>query len=245
MDNEQQSAPIIPAGTEKTVFGTTSFPASNNGQADGSPIADQSAENRQTSEGGAPDGTTFDELAVKKGFSSPDDLARAYANLESQNKRVEMSLAELIKFREPQPEALADDALSSEVASQDEDAVKVVEKVVKRITRPLEDRLHLQELFYKNPDAAQYASEMGKLVKENPGISWDVAYKAAKFDALGNQSRLEGKQEAYQAIRQKEAVAVGSARPVSKETRQVDDLIRDKSIPFSEVQRIMKERFSQ
>jgi hypothetical protein len=238
MDNEN-NAPIIPAGTEPTVFGTTAF----SGQAQNSPDMGQSEANiPQTSTNQAPSRTSFEELAAKKGFQSADDLADAYRNLESQNTRVEMSLAELAKIRSTQSEQPSE--VPTQVETQD-DAMKVVENIVRRYTRPLEDKLQLSDLFNKNPDAQSYAGEMGRLVKENPGISWDVAYKAAKFDALDKQSRERGRQEAYQAIQQKQAVAPQPVKAALNKEASLSDIVRDKSVPFKEIQRIMKERFSQ
>ena len=261
MDNvTQNTAPIIPAGTEKSVYGTASF-VGNRPFAGSSPVPgaegqagvmpnsgkSESAEyvTQQSGDSSALQGTTFDELAAKKGFKSADDLAAAYSNLESQNKRVEMSLSELVDSRtKSQP---AEDVSVEELqnAQSQEQALKIVEKVVKKFTKPLEDKLALQDLFAKNTDAQQYAGEMAKLVKENPGISWDVAYKAAKFDRLGTQAREEGKRQAYQEINRKQILTTESPRSAIKENKPLLDLIKDKNIPFHEVQRLMKTRFSQ
>ena len=244
MDNEPV-APVIPSGTEPTVFGTASF--QGNGQAITSPDKGQSKpESVQaipSSDTSAPQGTTFEELASKKGFKSADDLAAAYANLESQNKRVEMGFAELAKIREnpTQLESIPD---VSNVQTP-EAAQRIVEGIVKKFTRPLEDKIALQDLFFKNPDAAQYAASMAKLVKDSPGMNWEHAYKVAKFDDVAKQATEKAKQEVYQAIQQKQAVATDPARASAKDTRPLAELIKDKSIPFVEIQRIMKERFSQ
>ena len=251
MDNgTQNTAPIIPAGTESMHNATYNpLKAMNQGQAGVLPNEGKSESGEhvalQSSELNAHSWTTFDELAAKKGFKSADDLAAAYSNLESQNKRVEMSLSELVNSRiQSQP---ADDVTTEELANaqSQEAALKIVEKVVKKFTRPLEDKLALQDLMAKNPDATQYAGEMAKLVKENPGIGWDVAYKAAKFDRLAGQAREEGKQQAYQTIQRKQALTTESPRSATKDSKPMLDLIKDKNVPFREVQRIMKERFAQ
>ena len=251
MDNgTQNTAPIIPAGTESmhnAVYNP--LPQVNRGQAAVLPSTDKSSFDervaQQSSETDAPRGTTFDDLAAKKGFKSADDLAAAYQNLESQNKRVEMSLSELVDSRLQSP--ATDDVSPEELANaqSQEAALKIVEKVVRKFTRPLEDKLALQDLMAKNPDATQYASEMAKLVKNNPGIGWDVAYKAAKFDQLAVQARDEGRTEAYRGIQKKQAFTVEAPKAVVKDSKPLLDLIKDRSVPFSEVSRIMKERFRQ
>lgn len=247
MDNEKQ-APVIPAGTEPTVFGTPTFTQEQSGQAEPSPVADQKAaqQEAQQDSGKAPQQeTTFAELAAKKGFKSPDDLAKAYANLESQNTRVEMGLSDLMRLREQSQPGETEDlaAVDQEIQTQ-EQALKVVEKVVRRFTRPLEDKIALQELFFKHPDATQYAAEIGKAIKDNPGITWESAYKVAKFDALQNTAREQGREEAYQTMEKKQLASVQPTRPAEQATN-LRDLIVDKNIPWIEVQRIMKERFAQ
>src|SRR3990167_1694140 len=252
------TAPMIPAGTERSVHGAASFvgnqpfvPSSplNQGQAAVLPSTGKSESAgpvaQHSSGANAPQGTTFADLAAKKGFQSADDLAAAYQNLESQNKRVEMSLSELVSSRlQAQPN---DEVTTEELANaqSQEAALKIVEKVVRKFTRPLEDKLALQDLMANNQDAAQYASEMANLVKTNPGISWDVAYKAAKFDRLAVQAREEGKREAYQGIQHKQAFTVESPKAAAKDSKPLLDLIKDKNIPFHEVSRIMRERFRQ
>ena len=257
MDNENKTAPIIPSGTNPTVFGGQSF-QNGLGQAAASPDNGQVAggEAPQAGANNAPNsspGITFAELAAKKGFKSPDDMAKAYAESESQKTRVEMSLSEMIKIRNDGQDESSFGNIQQPAAQPQtvevntpEDAMRIVEKVVKRFTRPLEDKLALQELSYKNPDFSQYANEMAKIVKENPGVAWDVAYRAAKFNDLDKKSREAGRQEAYQGQQQKQAVMAGGQRVTApRPQRPIEELIKDKSVPFSEVQRIMKERFSQ
>lgn len=255
MDNST-NAPVIPAGTERTVFGTTTFPA-NNGQAVVQPDAN-APQNPATMnqppavQPNAPQGITFEQLAVKKGFTSPDQLAEAYAQLESQNTRVSMGLSELAKVREapapvPTVQAELDDVVN--VQTQ-EDAVKVVEKLIRKHTQPLEDRIQLQNLFMTHPEAKELAPRMAELIKENPGASWDLVYRAARSERLeADQQRQQeiGRQQAYQAMQTKQSVATEptKAQPAPRDGRGVEELIRDKTVPFAEVQRIMKERFSQ
>lgn len=254
MDKTNSVAPVIPAGT--TAVGGAAYDplaaAAGAGQAARVPDSSQAAgENQQQVTDAPPEGQgAFAELAAKKGWSSPDDMARSYSELEGRNTRVEMGLSEIIKLREQASQNQTPEVTvnPSQVQSPD-DAVKVVENIVRKVTRPLQDQIELQQLFLTHPDAKQYAEGIGRAIKENPGISWDSAYKIAKFDAGGQavqQARQEGKQEAYQTIAQKQSANVGTAKPAAaKEARPLDELIRDKSIPFREVQRIMRERFVQ
>lgn len=259
MDNAQQGAPVIPAGTERTVLGTASFPApANDGQAPSAPdnnqaqpVPAQDPVQPSPSQAGQPQTPapiTFEELARQKGFNSPDDLARSYSELESQNTRVSMGLSELITIREQSQPTDTAPALSPESVQTPEDAMKVISGIVEKQTRPLRDQLELQELFHNNPDARQLAPAIAQIVKDNPGIKWNTAYKAAKADAVPqtqSQAVQQGMQQAYQNIQQKQNVAVQPARPAVQNQRPIQEIIADRSIPFSEVQRIMRERFTQ
>ena len=254
MDNDNQGAPIIPAGTTKMGGGVTYDPLVASKEFGQAPQSPDSGKPQSAPEGtgqSSPDNavgepsTTFEELAAKKGFKSADDLAKAYANLESQNTRVEMGLSELIKLRsegQPQEESV----IEPENIQSNEDALKVVERFIKKHTQPLEDKFELQNLFMSSPDAKNYAPAMAQIVKTRPNISWADAYKLAKFDSLEKNSREAGRREAYQNIERKESATAAPARPTAaRDTRPVDELIKDKSIPFAEVQRIMRERFAQ
>lgn len=245
MDNNTE-APVIPAGTERMNNAAYNPLA---GQANVSPDMGKQESQTETSVESKPaetlTETIYAELAAKKGFKTPDDLAKAYMNLETQNKRVEMGLSELAKLRnETQQSAELAEQIPAQVETQD-DAMKVVERVVKKVTRPLEDKLALQDLMLRVPDVKEYAAEMASVVKLNPSITWEAAYKVAKFDALQKTAREEGRKEAYQAVQQKQAASVASSKPRASNERALDDLIRDKGIPFKEVQRIMRERFRQ
>ena len=141
------------------------------------------------------DTITFDELAVKKGFKTPDELAKAYANLESQNKRVEVTLADAIKARQEAdifntPLPKADDINTSE------DAVKIVNSMIRKETKALEDKFEFQYYLLAHPEDATNAPKALEYVKDNPGIKWEVAFKAARADSLAPIEREKGKQEA-------------------------------------------------
>src|SRR3990167_10266514 len=81
--------------------------APEQGQADEEDINTSPAneESEQSTDSYAPDesaetGTTFDELAKKKGWQNPDDMAKSYAELERHKTTVEMDRAALIKARD-------------------------------------------------------------------------------------------------------------------------------------------------
>ena len=88
---------------------------------------------------------------------------------------------------------------------------------------------------------------MANEVKKNPGITWDAAYRLAKFSELEKQSRESGKNEAYGDIQQKKQLVVDAGKsggtPVTQgpSLGQLNALIADQKTPWPEVQRLVKE----
>ena len=255
MDNENQ-APVIPSGTEPIGNDGTITSRDTVGQAhQNSPtqVQSESVGSLNAQQPGEVQAssieTTFAELAAKKGWQSPEDMAKAYAHLESHNTKVEMSMAELANARETEEQELPQESSNESVGpveSHDE-ALRVVQNIVKQQTKPLQDQIALMNLFNKSPDAKNYATQMAKVVKDNPGVSWEVAYKAAKFDDVSKQANVQGTQEAQDMQQLKQAAITGVAKPTPRDTRSVESLVEDKSIPLSEIRKMIleKERFSQ
>lgn len=235
MDNTNNGAPLIPMGTN-TQGGVAYNPLvasiqQNQGQVPSVPASPSNASVPTN----APDGTTFAELQAKKGFKSAEDLAKAYIELESHNKKVEMTAADILKQVYPEKPATVP-------APGDEQAVQIVQAIVKNEVKPLQEKVALQELFMKNPDAKDFASGIAEQVKANPGITWESAYKLAKFDALERNAKDAGKQEAYQSIQQKQSVMAGTASPTPRGSGpDIRSIIKDRSVPFKEVDRMMRE----
>lgn len=259
---ENNGAPIIPAGTGKTVFGGASYtqqsagqpaaspiPAMNNGQ--GVPAPQQAQGQQAPNQQSAPEGITFTELAAKKGWKSPDDMARSYSNLESHNKTVEMTASDILKMVQegnvsPLPAPVAQPTVVPQQASrEDEAAINIVRQIVQAETKPLHEQIALQNLFLKNPEAKDYASGIAKAVKENPGISWENALKLAKFDTIEQNARGQGRTEAYQTIQSKTAVIAGTGSPAPRTAPDLRSIVRDRSVPLKEVGRMLQEALSQ
>lgn len=176
----------------------------------------------------ASEGTTFEELAQKKGWSSPDDLAKAYRELESQNKRVEMDRASLLKIRQTEKRS---DVVEEEPTLE--------ESGVLREVREMKERLEIKELFDTHKDAGEYSKRMADFIKENPHATWESAYRFVKFEDLEKRARDEGRQEAYQNIEQKKKASGVSSGPKTKKGKTLDELVRDKDVPLSEIEKML------
>jgi hypothetical protein len=186
------------------------------------------------------DTITFDELAVKKGFKTPDELAKAYANLETQNKRVEVTLADAIKARQ-EADPFAEPLPKADEVNTSEDAVKIVNSMISRQTKSLEDKMEFQFHLLAHPEDKEIASQALSYVKENPGIKWEVAFKAARADTLASTEREKGRQEAYQSIQNKAGAMGVNASQRAPEVGVSDIIkgIRQGQIPLSEARKII------
>lgn len=248
MPQENNGSPIIPAGTT-TQGGLAYDPlkaaiAANNGQAQPAP---QSTVPQQVPAPNAPmQGTTFAELAQKKGWKTPDDMATSYANLESHNKKVEMTADDVLKMvqaasQQSTPQPVQPVVQQPMPRTPDEQAIQIVQSLIRTEVKPLQERVALQDLFIKNPDAKDYAQGIADVVKSNPGISWENAYKLAKFDAVAQKASQQGRQEAYQTIQQKQEFIAGSSVPAQRSGPDVRSIIKDRSVPFAEVDKMVRE----
>ena len=216
---------------------------------------------RETSPQRAVEGTTtYEELAAKKGFRSADELAKAYANLESQNSRVEATLSDAIRARQegltnqsrgldfgttPQSGKTDEEEMQRAQSSEStEDALKIVNSIVDRKLNTMRDSFDYQLHLMANPTDKLYAQQAIQYVKENPGIHWDVAFKAAKADAIASTAREQGRQEAYQNIEQKQGAQAVHGGVNYQEQQQVTTQaliqgIRSGQIPLAEAKRII------
>lgn len=170
-------------------------------------------------------GITFDELAQKKGFKSADDLAKAYSNLESQNKKVEMDRADLMKARG-----------GSEAPKG---AQVTPNQLLEKEVRAIKERVEINELFGKYGDAKEYAKQMAEHIKKHPNATWEQAYRFVKFDDLAKTSKQEGRREAYENIDKKKQVEAEKPAPRSTGKKDLDTLIKDRSVSLADIEKLL------
>lgn len=244
-DNDGK-APLIPAGTGKDMYGQIKpMYQPEGGQAAPAPQA-KDGQNPQAPVTDAPQGTTFEQLAAKKGFKSADDLARSYEQLESSHTKKSMDLAELMEAKNPKQEPVIQEAQRNlqDQGYTPEQALDIVRKLVQDEIAPVREQLALRDTF-KNQEDMQYAPAVAEIVKKNPSIPWDVALKAAKYDSVQSQLTEVTTQNKQQDILTKEKAQAGSQGSGIKPQQNLQQLVSDKEVPFRDVQKIMRERFSQ
>ena len=95
-----------------------------------------------------------------------------------------------------------------------------------------------------NPGDRQYATEAINIVRENPGVKWSVAFKAAKADSLPQATQAaqeEGKQQAYESIQNKQDATSfhQSQRGGDVEVKDIIAGIKTGRVPLSEAKKII------
>ena len=239
------NAPIIPAGTEPTVHGTASFM----GQAQPVPNAQPVVETPQATPQEAPQavGTTFEELAAKKGFKSADDLARSYTELEKKQTNESMSQSDLlaVKNQAQSPTEMVKTIQESNPDMGQDEAVRIVQGMIDKSVAPIKEQLAIKDTFKSDQDMT-LAPQVAELVRQNPNIPWDVALDAVKQRSSSNEVFVEqGKQEAQQLQQTKQAVQTDSGHQAMKPTGQLNQMVGDKSIPLSEIAAMIREQAAQ
>lgn len=185
-------------------------------------VEEESAETEAPEEQ-AEDGTTFEELAQKKGFRTPNDLAKAYRELESHTTKVQMDRAELLKARGGDPKGKT---------------VQPGSELEKEV-RAIKERVEINELFSKYTDAKDYSKQMAEHIKEHPNASWEQAYRYVKFDDLAKTSKQEGRREAYQNIDQKAKIISEKPAPRKAPKKDLASLIKDRTVPLAEIEKLL------
>lgn len=176
------------------------------------------------------DETSFEAIASKKGFKSPDDLAKAYANLERQTTRVSQKAADYEKvfFSQPQEqkqEVYAMPNLTDETKALDELDKFVNERTQKAISqaelkfRTELAKIELNQVIEKTPDFGDYVTEVKELKTKYPEMSFRDAYtfaKALKGDLI-SEAKAEGLREGTKLAYKQATAQVAPTKAVAEE----------------------------
>lgn len=189
------------------------------------------------------DETNFEAIAAKKGFKSPDDLAKAYANLERQSTKVSQKAADYEKLffsqepkgnpvetpkapqYQPQTEAQALDELRKFVHAE---AVAPLQKEFEQKLQTELARIELNNVIKENKDFGNYVNEVKDLKGKYPSMSFTEAYtvaKALKGD-LAKEAMAEGLSQGTYAARRQTQAQVIPQKPVTEDKIQPADILQ-------------------
>lgn len=134
----------------------------------------------------------FQQLAEKKGFKSPDDLAKSYMALESRSTKAEQSKAGL----EQQLEQIKQLKDTMNVSDEQERALQIleqtVEKALEKRLRPIEETIGVQKVDKMVKDLQTvYPDFTGSVVDQtldymvdHRGVSMEDAFKIISWEQV-------------------------------------------------------------
>lgn len=130
--------------------------------------------------------------------------------------------------------------ISEETGESYADAIKIVQDMVKKETDAKFDQINrkieLDNAVRKYPDFYKYSEQIKEKILENKTLSWDDAYKLAKFDDSQVVARKAGEQAAYNNIAKKQSANVESAQKAksitSGKTEEIDVFAKDANGKF-------------
>lgn len=184
--------------------------------------------------------TNFEAIAAKKGFKSPDDLAKAYANLESQNKKVEMAKADLEKMfftEKPKSQPQVRQTLNADEQALAELDKYVGDKMTERETYLKHEfntklaKLELDRVIEKNPDFPKYAEDVKQFKSKYPEMSFDEAYtlsKAIKGD-LQREAKSEGMKQSVASIQRQGQAQVAPEKKAAETKVEASEMLQGAS----------------
>lgn len=113
-----------------------------------------------------------------------------------------------------------------------------VESIIEQKLAPFKVQLETEQVLRQHSDFPEFADTAVNLIKENPSLSLENAYRLAKFEHLESKAKEEGKTEAYQTIEKKADLQFEQTTRKTVQ-RPVEDLVRDKTVPLSEIAKML------
>ena len=232
MDNTneaEQAAPETEAG--QALAANQEVPESSSGETPQSGEDVGTEQNETPSEGQSQEA---EEKLLAGKFKSQEDLEKAYKELESHNKKVEMERSDLEKlFVEKETDSTpVDDAPTKESPKGEIDNAleqlepKLAETVSKMLAKPLA-KLEVQDMLNKyGDDFKAKAKQVAEKQKHNPSLSMEDAFKLVSFDNVKRTSYQQGVEKTSQNFETKKKAQVESSRPSGYRPESLDDAVK-------------------
>ncbi len=113
-----------------------------------------------------------------------------------------------------------------------------LEKMVDSKLAPLRVQLEVDQVLRGHPDFQEFAPKVLERIKSKPSLSLEEAYQLEKYSSIESKAKEEGKAEAYEVIEKKASLQVEQSGRKTV-TPSVEELIRDKTVPLSEIARML------
>lgn len=176
-------------------------------------------------------------------FKSQQDLEKAYQELETHNKKVEMDRAELEKLF-VQPESSSTPEPQAPAAVMDDDPLKPVADAltpkltqeVNRLISPVIARMEVDNMVRRYGDSfVSVAKDVKDIQLRNPHLSLEDAYKLVSFDRLQRTSNEQRQQRQTEAAHQAQKAQVETAQPSGQREVSLRDAVKSKEVSTKEL----------
>lgn len=235
-DNVQESTGTAPSQGQATTVNTPTPATDEGGNANGSVAGagqeQAGGETRPVEDKGF-------EIPEKFKGKSIEDVAKAYVELESHNKKVEMEKADLEKLFVPEPEQTQNNQTAADQEPSD-DPLAPVRPVIRdeftKMLSPVVAKLEVESMYRKYGDSfVAVAKDVASLRKEKPFLSMDDAYKIVAHDSLERTSKNQGAEQANAKNIAAQKAQVESTQPSGKRDVTLAEAVKNKDIPTREL----------
>lgn len=190
-------------------------------------------------DGATPASEAGQETLLLGKFKSPEDLAKAYQELESHNKKVEMDKAELTKLFVEQPSPSETPTAAAQETTE-EDPMAALRPMLKdefgKLLSPVIAKLEVEDAVRKyGDDFVKLAPQVKELKGQNPSLSLEAAYKIVAYDSIQRTAQNQGVAQAQKAQELASKAQLESSKPSGVRPVGLDEAIRDPKVPLAEV----------
>lgn len=176
-------------------------------------------------------------------FKSPEDLAKAYQELESHNKKVEMDRAELEKIFIGQAENPSTPQQAAPVQESENPLKPVADELAPllrnemgKVLSPVLARMEIESMVRKYGDSfVTVAAEVKAKQAQNSSLSLEDAYKLASFDRLQRTSKEQEASRVSQAQQAAQKAQVETSQPSGVRPVSIEEAASNPKIPMTEV----------
>lgn len=192
-------------------------------------------------------------------FKSNEDLVKAYQELESHNKKVEMENKSLKDYEEmfyegtpenkPAPIQTAAQVEGSTQKTPEEQAREILSPMIReefeKIMTPTVAKFEVRDMVSRYGDRFKgIASKVAARKKANPSLSLEDAFKLEEYSTIERTARNEGIAQATQTAEQKVKAQVESSQPSGYKPASIEDAVKDKKVRIEEIAEVLGPEFN-
>ena len=183
-------------------------------------------------------------------FKSQEDLLKAYQEIESHTKKVEMENKDLKEYEQmfaeatpenkPEPTQTATQVAGSTQKTPEEQAREILSPMIReefeKIMTPTVAKFEVRDMVSRYGDRFKaIASNVATRKKANPSLSLEDAFKLEEYSTIERTARNEGIAQANKVSEQRVKAQVESSQPSGYKPASIEDAVMDKKVRIEEI----------